>query len=135
MLMRALVIATLLAPLAAHADDLSGAYDVKFTEQTGDCHYQSLKSGALKIAVKKNTMTINIETVPQMVGVPQKNGKVEVKSKRAPSIIQGADAVYSAGGRIADGGMLELVLAAEFTNKGNALCTQTWKIVGVKQKP
>ncbi len=131
----ALPLAVAIAPAIARADDLSGAYSVKFTEETGDCRYQSLHASELKIAVKKNTMTVNIDTVPQMVGVPQPSGKIAVKSKRGPSIIQGADALYSAGGRIAEGGMLELVLSAEFTNKGKPVCTQTWKVAGIKQKP
>jgi hypothetical protein len=134
MAMRSMItIAILLAAARAHADDAAGTYDVKFTEETGDCHYVTLRPGTLKIAVKKNTLTINIETIPQLVSVPQKNGAISAKSKLGPSIIQGADATYTTKGRIADGGLLELVLSADYSAKGKALCTQTWKVAGVRE--
>ena len=129
----AFFVAVLIYSARAFADDAAGTYDVKFTEETGDCHYMTLHSGTLKIAVKRNTLTINIETIPQMVGVPQKNGSISAKSKLGPTIIQGADATYSTKGRVGDGGMLELVLAADYSAKGKALCTQTWKVAGVRE--
>ena len=36
-------------------------------------------------------------------------------------------------GRIADGGMLQLVLIAEYSIKGKATCTQSWNIAGLRQ--
>jgi len=130
----AIFVLVLFASARARADDAAaGTYDVKYTEETGDCHYMTLRAGPLKIAVKKNTLTINIETIPQMVGVPQKNGAITAKSKLGPTVIQGADATYSTKGRIGDGGMLELVLSADYSTKGKALCTQTWKVAGVRE--
>src|SRR5579871_2539890 len=111
----ALVIAVLLVSAHARADDTTGKYNVKYTEETGDCHYMTLRAGTLKIAVKRNTLTINIDTIPQLVGVPQKSGAIAAKSKLGPSIIQGADATYSTKGRVGDGGMLELVLSADYS--------------------
>jgi hypothetical protein len=111
-----------------------GTYEVKYDEVSNSCsHFQTLKDQPVKIDVKKNgALTVNIETVPQMVGVSQKNGKIDAKSKVAPSIIQGADAKYSAGGRVS-GGMLELVLTSEYSVKGKALCSQSWQVAGLKK--
>lgn len=117
------------------ADDAGvGGYDVKYEETSNSCeHFQTLKDQEVRIAVKQGALTINIDTIPQMVGVPQKNGKIKVTSKVGPSIIQGADAKYSAGGRSTDG-MLELVLAAEYSVKGRSLCSQTWQVGGLRKR-
>jgi hypothetical protein len=134
--MRPLVIVlVLLAAPVAYADDGAGSYDVKYQEASNDCtNYQTLRAGTLKIDIKKGTLTINIDTIPLLVGVPQKTGKIQAKSKLGPSVIQGADAQYSAGGRIGESGMLELVLSAEYSVKGKALCTQAWNVAGIRQE-
>jgi hypothetical protein len=124
------LVVVLAAPAIARAD----SYDVKYQEASNDCtNYQTLRAGTLKIEIKKGTLTINIDTIPLLVGVPQKNGEIKAKSKLGPSVIQGADAKYSAGGRIGDGGMLELVLSAEYSVKGKALCSQSWTVAGVRR--
>ena len=132
----------LLAVLAmagtARADDnVTGTYDVKYEEMSNNCTNvgMTLARGQLKIELKSNVITIDIERVPLMSGVPTKNGAVNAKSKLGPTSIQGLDGTFSIGGRVSGGeGMLQLVFVAEYQAKGKPLCTQSWNVTGVRAK-
>ena len=134
--MRTVAIVVVLVALTAtaRAEDVVGSYDAKFDQLANNCeHAQTLSHTTVRLDVKKTSLTVNIETIPQMVGAAEKSGKVTAKSKLGPSIIQGIDATYRVAGRIADGGMLQLVLIAEYSIKGKATCTQSWNIAGLRQ--
>jgi hypothetical protein len=138
--MRTVVIASLLAlatATPAFADEnVTGNYDVKFEEAGSTCERNpvTLTKGKLVIDIKKSTLTVNIETIYQMVGVPQKNGKISAKTtKIVGTTVGGLSARYSIAGRV-EGGMLQLVLTAEYvrqdTNK--PYCTQAWNVNGLR---
>jgi hypothetical protein len=127
---------------AALADDVSGTYDVKFDEMGHNCNPPPVALGRSRLTIttmaKKNAITVNIETIPEMAGVPQKGGKVNAKTTKVlPTTVQGLDAKYSIGGKIDDGGMLQLVLVAEYIRHegGKPYCTQSWNVTGLKGTP
>jgi hypothetical protein len=132
-----LVLAMLAAAAPAHADEtVAGTYDVKFEESGSTCSPPplTLGKGKLTIEVRKGSLTVNTDLIPQMTGVPQKNGKISAKTlKIVGTTIGGLSARYSVAGRV-DGGMLQLVMTAEYirqdTNK--PYCTQAWNVAGLR---
>jgi hypothetical protein len=135
LLAAAAVLAALSAP--AFADDVSGNYDVKFEEMATDCTPPpvALARGVVKIEVKKNSLTVNTELIPQMVGVPAKNGKIYAKTnKPVGTTVVGLSGTYSVGGKVDDSGVLQLLLTANYINQKNnkAYCSQSWTVSGVR---
>ena len=143
--MRSFLVLALVAAMgpAAFAEDATGSYDVKFDEMATTCTPPpvALARSKVNIAtnVKKNSLTVNIETIPEMAGVPQKGGKVNAKTIKGaagvvPTTIQGLDAKYSIAGKIEDGGMLQLVLVAEYIKHDDKkpYCTQSWNVTGLR---
>ena len=123
----------------ASADDVAGSFDVKFDEMGHNCSPPPVALGRGKVNIasnaKKSSLTVNIETIPEMVGVPQKGGKVNAKTvKVVPTTVQGLDARYSIAGKVDDGGMLQLVLVAEYIKQADKkpYCTQSWNVTGLR---
>ncbi len=138
----ATVIGTLLLSLAlaapARAQNVAGAYDAKFEEMSTNCDPVrfAYTRAVVKVDTAKNSLRVNIETIPQLVGIPAKSGKVNAKTpKKVATTIEGIDGKYHVSGRVDDAGILELVLVAEFTrtDNGKPLCTQSWNVRGVRQ--
>jgi hypothetical protein len=127
-----------LAALATPAfADIGGTYDVKFEEMSTNCSPPPITytRGAVKIDVAKSSMRVNIETIPQMVGVPAKSGKISAKMpKKLASTVTGLDVKSTVSGRVDDNGVLQLVLVSEYTRSdtGKPYCTQSWNVSGVR---
>jgi hypothetical protein len=143
--MRSFFVLALLVAMGsiAFAEDAAGSYDVKFDEMATTCTPPPVALARSKVNivtnVKKNSLTVNIETIPEMAGVPQKGGKVNAKTIKGaagvvPTTIQGLDAKYSIAGKIEDGGMLQLVLVAEYIKHDDKkpYCTQSWNVTGLR---
>jgi hypothetical protein len=138
--MRTVLVTTLLALVfgtPAFADEnVVGTYDVKYEEAGSTCNPNpvTLTKGKLVIDLKKSTLTVNIDTIYLMVGVPQKNGKVSAKTtKIVGTTVGGLSARYSVAGRV-EGGMLQLVLTAEYVRQdtNRPYCTQAWNVSGLR---
>ncbi len=126
----------LAAPAAAQS--VAGVYDAKFEEMSTNCDPVrfTYTTSTVRVDAVKNSLKVNIETIPQMVGIPAKSGKINAKTpKKLATTIQGIDGKYHVSGRVDDTGVLELVLVAEFTrsDNGKPLCTQSWNLRGVRQ--
>ena len=140
--MRTLALAgTLVAALAAPAaaqQNVAGSYEAKFEEMSTNCdpvRFTYTRS-IVRVDTAKNSLKVNIETIPQMIGIPAKSGKINAKTpKKLATTITGIDGKYHVSGRVDDTGVLELVLVAEFTrsDNGKPLCTQSWNLRGVRQ--
>lgn len=141
--MRTLFALVLVASLGSvvRAEDAAGSYDVKFEEMGHNCNPPpvALGRGKLVIATKKNSLVVNIDTIPEMAGVPEKGGKVNAKTVKGavPTTVGGLDAKYSIAGKIDDGGMLQLVLVAEYIKHDDKkpYCTQSWNVTGLRGTP
>jgi hypothetical protein len=141
--MRTLFALVLVASLGSvvRAEDAAGSYDVKFEEMGHNCNPPpvALGRGKLNIATKKNSLVVNIDTIPEMAGVPEKGGKVNAKTVKGavPTTVGGLDAKYSIAGKIDDGGMLQLVLVAEYIKHDDKkpYCTQSWNVTGLRGTP
>jgi len=123
------------AATPAFADN--NANDVKFEEMSTNCSPPPITytRGTVKIDVAKSSMRVNIETIPQMVGVPAKCGKISAKMpKKLASTVTGLDVKSTVSGRVDETGLLQLVLVAEYTrsDNGKAHCTQSWSVSGVR---
>lgn len=132
------VLLVALAAAPAIADGVAGAYDVKFEEAMTTCDPVrfSYTRGVVRVDVARASLRVNIETIPQMVGVPAKSGKLLATTpKKIATTIQGIDGKYRVQGRVDDDGALELVLTAEYTRQDNGmpLCTQSWNLRGQRQ--
>ena len=132
----------LVAISSARAEDIAGSYDVKFEEMGHNCNPPPVALGRSKLAIttfpKKNALSVNIETIPVMDGIPQKGGKINAKtSKVLATTVQGLDAKYSIAGKIDEGGILQLVLVAEYIKHDDKkpYCTQSWNVTGAKGTP
>ncbi len=131
----------LLLALAAPAvaQSVAGSYEVKFEEMSTNCdpvRFTYTRSVVRIGTPGKNSLTVNIETIPQLAGIPAKSGKINAKTpKKVATTIDGVDGKYGASGRVDDSGVLELVLVAELFRKDNGkpLCTQSWNLRGVRQ--
>lgn len=122
----------------AFAQSVAGSYEVKFEEMATTCDPVrfTYTRGTVRVATGKRSLTVNIETIPQMIGVPAKSGKIKAKTpKKLATTIQGIDGKYSVSGRVDDSGVVELVLVGEFTRQDNGkpLCTQSWNLRGVRR--
>jgi hypothetical protein len=132
-----LFLTALAAPAAAQS--VAGSYEVKFEEMSTNCdpvRFTYTRSVVRIGTPGKNSLTVNIETIPQMAGVPAKSGKIHAKTpKKVATTIDGVDGKYGVSGRVDDSGVLELVLVAELFRKDNGkpLCTQSWNLRGVRQ--
>jgi len=126
---------------AAFADDAPGSYDVKFDEMGHNCNPPPVALGRskLNISQKKTSITVNIETIPEMVGVMQKGGKIVAKTVKGavPTTVRGLDAKYSIAGKIDDAGIVQLVLVAEYSKHDDKkpYCTQSWNVTGLRGTP
>jgi hypothetical protein len=121
----------------AHADDLTGSYDVKFEQVSTNCErpLNYPQHGSIKIEVKGADVQVDIERTPLMVGKSARPGKVSVKSPRpGHTMIEGMDGVFSVAGRISTEGMLSLVMVGEYQTAGKPLCTQSWNLTGLRAK-
>jgi hypothetical protein len=141
--MRTLFALVLVASLGSvvRAEDAAGSYDVKFEEMGHNCNPPpvALGRGKLTIATRKNSLVVNIDTIPEMAGIPEKGGKVNAKTVKGavPTTVGGLDAKYSIAGKIDDGGMLQLVLVAEYIKHDDKkpYCTQSWNVTGLRGTP
>jgi len=132
-----LLLAALASPALADTK-VDGAYEVKFEEMSTNCDPPrfAYQRATVKIDSAKSSLRVNIETIPQMAGIPGKSGKISAKTpKKLPTTVQGLDGRYSVSGRVDEAGVLQLVLVAEFTKTGETktLCTQSWNVSGVRQ--
>ena len=123
---------------SAWADEnVTGTFDVKFEEMASNCNPPpvALGRGKLTIDVKKDALTVNTDLIPQLVGVPGKNGKVNAKTNKiVGTTVVGLSAKYSVAGRV-EGGMVQLVLVAEYVNQkenNKPYCTQSWNVNGAR---
>jgi hypothetical protein len=121
----------------AHAQNASvGKYDVKFEDVSTNCTTQKLtyRPAVMEVKAKGSTITIDLDLTPLMVGTPQKNGKLSAKSKAGNTMVDGMQGVFSVAGKVAADGSVSLVMVAEYSTKGKALCSQSWNVTGTKQK-
>jgi len=131
-----MVVMALAAPVGAQ--NVAGAYEAKFEEMSTNCdpvRFTYTRS-MVRVDTTKQSLKVNIDTIPQMSGVPAKSGKINAKTaKKVGTTIDGIDGKYHVSGRVDDNGVLELVLVAEFTrsDNGKPLCTQSWNLRGVRQ--
>jgi hypothetical protein len=137
----ALVLVASLGSSVVWAEDAAGSYDVKFEEMGHNCNPPpvALGRGKLTIATRKNSLVVNIDTIPEMAGIPEKGGKVNAKTVKGavPTTVGGLDAKYSIAGKIEEGGMLQLVLVAEYIKHDDKkpYCTQSWNVTGLRGTP
>jgi hypothetical protein len=132
----ALGLAVLLAAAPAHADDLTGSYEVKFEQVTSNCEHPLAypQHGTLKIETKGSDVQVNIERTPLMVGKATKTNKISAKSpKPGHTPVDGMDGVFSIAGRVSTEGMVSLVMVGEYTHNGAPLCTQSWNLSGLRK--
>jgi len=141
--MRTLFVLAFVLGSAAVASADEQSYDVKFDEMATTCSPPPVALARSKVRIvtqqKQNSLTVNIETIPEMAGVPQKGGKVNAKTIKGsngvvPTTIQGLDAKYSIAGKIDDAGMVQLVLVAEYVKHDDKkpYCTQSWNVTGLR---
>lgn len=129
----AVVLALGLAAVPARAD-VAGTYDVKFEDVSTNCTTQKLtyRPNVMNVNTKATSITVDIDLTPLMVGTPQKHGKVSAKSKPGNTMIDGMLGVFSVAGKISDEGAVTLVMVAEYSAKGKALCSQSWNVTGTR---
>ena len=137
---RFLAVGLLLALAApAAAQSVAGSYEVKFEEVSTNCDPVrfTYKQGTAKVDTAKSSMRVNIDAIRrEMVGVPQKSGKISAKTpKKVATTVDGIDGKYAVSGRVDESGVLDLVLVAELYrhDDGKPLCTQSWNVRGVRQ--
>ena len=122
----------------AGAEPVAGVYEVKYEMSANNCTSELLKfqRGDLKIDIKGNQLSVDIERVPMMTGVPSKAGKITAKSKPqgGHTAIAGMDGVFSVAGRVQNG-LLSLVFVGEYKTSADhkPLCTQSWNISGTRK--
>src|SRR5258708_31585253 len=96
-------LALLATTARAHADDLAGAYEVKFEQLSSNCEHPLAypQRGSIKIDLKGGDLQVDIDRTPLMVGKPTKNGKISAKSPRpGHTPVEGMDGVFSVAGRV-----------------------------------
>jgi hypothetical protein len=126
---------TFVAATPARADELAGAYDVKFEQVSTNCEHPLSypPHGPLKIEMKGADLQVDIDRTPIMIGKPAKSGKLSAKSpKPGHTPVAGMDGVFSVAGRITVEGMLSLVMVGEYQTAGKPLCTQSWNLSGLR---
>lgn len=120
---------------AAFADEtVEGVYEVRFEEVANNCTNvgMALGRGQVTVEKKKNNLSVDIERIPVMNGVPGKNGKLRASSKLGATSISGLDGKFSVAGTVTSG-TLALVFVAEYYVKDKSLCTQSWNVSGVRK--
>jgi hypothetical protein len=126
------------ATSAAFAQErVAGTYDVKFEEMASNCTPPpvTLTRGKLTIEIHKHSLTVNTDLIPIMVGVPEKHGQINAKTRKVVgTTVQGLAGKYHVAGRV-ENGMISLVLVAEYINEATRkpYCTQSWNLSGLKQ--
>lgn len=112
--------------------DVAGIYDVKFEEVSTNCSspLRYPNGSKLTITVKGNSLTVDIDRTPLMIGVPAKTGKVSAKSKSGSTMVEGMKGIFSVAGKVTPEGLLHLVMVGEYTANGKALCSQSWNVTG-----
>ena len=137
--MRTTILLCMFLAAPAFADDnVAGVYDVKFEEMASNCSPPpvALGRGKLTIDIKKSSLTVNTDLIPQLVGVPSKGGKINAKTtKVVGTTVVGLSGKYSVAGRV-DGAMLSLVLVAEYIKQADnkPYCTQSWNVSGARDE-
>lgn len=129
------LLVVMLAAGSAAAETLPGTYDVKYEAMSSNCPSTlALKNGELKIDVRDKSIVVNIDTIPQLVGVADvAKGKINATTKKvSPTLVQGMDGKFSVAGRVQQG-VLQLVLVGDYSTKGKALCTQSWNVTGLRR--
>ena len=139
--MRSLIVLMLLSAPALADVDAAGNYDVKFEEVGQGCNPPPVALTRSKLMVatnpRRNSLTVNIDTIPEMVGVPERGGKIKAATlKVLATTVQGLDARYSVAGKVDDSGVVQLVLTAEYQRHDNhkPYCTQSWNVTGLRSK-
>lgn len=130
-----LSVAILAVAVPAHADELAGAYDVKFEQVSTNCEHPLSypPHGSLKIEVKGGNLQVDIERTPVMIGKPSKTNKLSAKTpKPGPTMMGGMDGAFSIAGPITTEGMVALVMVGEYQTAGKPLCTQSWNLSGLR---
>lgn len=133
-----LVVAMTGVASADTADAVVGHYQVKYEEVTSNCENTGMAMihGDLDINKKKaQTVAIDIDRLPIMVGAAAKGGRVKATSKLGKTSIQGLDGRFSMAGSVNDDGVLQMVLVAEYYLQNKAYCTQSWNVSGVRGTP
>jgi hypothetical protein len=114
---------------------VAGTFDVKFDEAGSTCNPPPVTYTKGKVIVEENKqgLTVNIETVPQMVGGPAKKGSFKATtSTPKATTVQGLDAKYTISGRVDETGVLAVVLVAEYQANKKPYCVQSWNISGIR---
>ncbi len=124
----------LTAAKPARADGIAGSFDVKFEDVSTNCTTQKLtyRPTLMNVKAKGSSVTVDLDLTPLMIGTPQKHGKLSAKSKAGNTMIDGMQGVFSLAGKIADDGTVTLVMVAEYSAKGKALCSQSWNVSGTR---
>ena len=119
-----------LVTATAHAD-VAGVYDVKYEEVSTNCTSPlRYTHGKITVAVKGNSLTVDIDRTPLMGGIPAKTGKISAKSKSGGTMVEGMQGVFSVAGKVTPEGQLHLVMVGEYTANGKPLCSQSWNVTG-----
>jgi hypothetical protein len=132
--MRISILTAVLVMTAAPA--YADSYDIVVAESANNCTPTppvTLSNKTIRIDTKGNSLTVNLDTIPEMVGTPAKNGRVTAKTaKFLASTFQGLDGKYEIAGKVGTGSdkTIDLVLVAEYRNSSTKkpYCTQSWTI-------
>jgi len=125
----------LAATSSTFAQAVAGTFDVKFDETGSTCSTAPVTYTRGKLVVEENKqgITVNIETVPQMVGGPAKKGSFKATtSTPKATTVQGLDAKYTISGRVDETGVIGLVFVAEYQANKKPYCVQSWNISGIR---
>jgi hypothetical protein len=123
------------SPAFAQNVAVAGTFDVKFDEAGSTCNPAPVTYTKGKVLVEENKqgLTVNIETVPQLVGGPAKKGSFKATTTTAKATtVQGLDAKYTISGRVDESGVIAVVLVAEYQANKKPYCVQSWNISGIR---
>ncbi|MGE0869339.1 MAG: hypothetical protein AB7P03_12290 [Kofleriaceae bacterium] len=127
-------LSVLLVSSTVLAEDIAGAYDVKYEEVSNNCASPlRYPNGKIELKLKGTQVTIDIDRTPLMTGSAAK-GKISAKSKQGRTMVEGMDGVFSIAGKVTPEGLLAVVMVGEYSAGGKALCTQSWNVTGTKSK-
>jgi hypothetical protein len=123
--------------VADKGTDVTGTFEVKYEEVANNCTAAStgisLARGTVGVSKKAKLVVVDIERFPTMQGSQAKGGQLKAASKVGPSPIQGADVKVSIAGRVEDG-LISGVFVADYYVGKKPLCTQSWKVSGVRKE-
>src|SRR3569623_1570493 len=125
----------LVSASSAFAQDVAGTFDVKFDEAGSTCSPPPVTYTRGKVVIEDNKqgITVNIETVPQMVGGHAKKGSFKATtSTPKATTVGGLDAKYTISGRVDESGVIAVVLVAEYQANKKPYCVQSWNISGIR---